>query len=190
MIQKKNKKHSKAVPRGGGLVIFISVLITSLVFLVFDKRVAGILLGAIVLAITGVVDDVKDLNPYLRLFLLLIAASCVVGSGIGIAYITNPFGAGVIHLDQPQFSFDFFGPHTLWILSDLFALVWIMWNLNIVNWSKGLDGQMPGFVGIAAFVIALLSLRFSTDPAQLQVTQLALIVSGAFFGFLNSIRKS
>lgn len=177
--------HSKAVPRGGGIVIFVGVFVASLAFLTFDKRLVGIILGATVLMFTGLVDDVKDLNPYLRMVLLLVAALCVVGSGIGIAYINNPLGGGVIHLNQPQIAFELFGgTHTIWILSDLFALIWIVWNMNIVNWSKGLDGQMPGFVGIAAFVIALLSLRFSSDPSQLEVTRLALIVSGAFFGFL------
>jgi UDP-GlcNAc:undecaprenyl-phosphate GlcNAc-1-phosphate transferase len=178
--------HTRPVPRGGGLVIFLGVVIAALAFLNFDKHVLGILLGALILTITGVVDDVRDLNPYLRLVLLLLAALCVVGSGIGIAYVSNPFAAGsVIDLSHPQLVFNLLGSsHTIWLLADAFALVWIMWNMNIVNWSKGLDGQMPGFVGIAALVIGLLSLRFSTDPAQLEVTQLALIVSGTFFGFL------
>jgi UDP-GlcNAc:undecaprenyl-phosphate GlcNAc-1-phosphate transferase len=86
---------------------------------------------------------------------------------------------------MPQLSFYLLGKtRSIWILSDLFALAWIVWNMTIVNWSKGVDGQMPGFVGIAALIIAALSLRFSSDPAQMSVTMLALIVSGAFFGFL------
>lgn len=177
--------HTTPVPRGGGVVIFVGVLLAAIAFLNFDKHLIGILLGAVVLMFTGIIDDVRDLNPYLRVLLLLIAALFVVGSGIGIGYINNPLGGTVIHLDQPQIAFELLGKtRTIWILSDMFALVWIVWNMNIVNWSKGLDGQMPGFVGVAALVIALLSLRFSSDPSQFQVTQLALIVSGVFFGFL------
>ncbi len=177
--------HRVAVPRGGGLVIFFSILIAGFIFLPIDKHLIGIFLGTLILAITGFLDDILDLNPYLRLSLLFLASLAVVGSGIGIAYLSNPFGQGVIHLDQPQLQFFFAGGmHSIWILADLFAVVWIMWNMNIVNWSKGLDGQMPGFVSVAAFIIAILSLRFSSDPSQHNVTLLAFLVSGAFLGFL------
>jgi len=55
---------------------------------------------------------------------------------------------------------------------------------NIVNWSKGLDGQMPGFVAIAAVFMGLFSLRFSSDITQWEVTSLAAITAGAYAGFL------
>jgi UDP-GlcNAc:undecaprenyl-phosphate GlcNAc-1-phosphate transferase len=179
------KVHSKPTPRGGGWSIFIGVLIASLLFLPLSKHMIGILGGALILTLLGWLDDLYNVNPYLRLFLLFLPALFLVGSGIGIAYVSNPFGAGVIHLDQPQIAFSLFGSdHTIWILADIFAVVWVLWNMNVVNWSKGLDGQMPGFVGIAAVVIAILSTRFADDPTQGSVTLLAMIVAGAFFGFL------
>ncbi len=177
--------HTKPIPRGGGLVIFFAILVAAFAFLPMDKHIIGILLSAGCITLLGFLDDIKDLNPYLRLPLLFAAALVVVGAGVGIAYVSNPFGTGVIHLDQPRLTLDLFGKtRSIWILADIFALAWIVWNMTIVNWSKGVDGQMPGFVGIASLVIAALSLRFSNDPAQLYVTTLALIVSGAFFGFL------
>jgi UDP-GlcNAc:undecaprenyl-phosphate GlcNAc-1-phosphate transferase len=66
----------------------------------------------------------------------------------------------------------------------LLALFFILWNMNIVNWSKGVDGQMPGFVAIALAFVGLIALRFAADPAQLETAHLAFIVSGAFAGFL------
>jgi len=177
--------HSQPVPRGGGLVIFFSVLIASLLFLHIDKYLVGILLGALILAVVGFIDDIKDLHPVVRIITGLLAAGMVVGSGIGIAYITNPFSAGVIHLDQPQITFTLLGSqHSIWILSDLFALLFILWNMNIVNWSKGLDGQLPGFVSIALIFIGILSYKFIDDPTQFNTAHLAFIVSGAFLGFL------
>ena len=56
--------------------------------------------------------------------------------------------------------------------------------MNIVNWSKGVDGQMPGFVSIASIFLGILSLRFIDDPAQFNTITLAFIVSGAFAGLL------
>lgn len=177
--------HTQPVPRGGGIVIFLTILLVSLLTLQIDKYLIGILIGALLLTIIGFLDDVIDLHPIPRMFTGLLASLIVVGSGIGIAYITNPFGPGVIHLDQPQLAFTLFGQtHTIWILADIFALFFIIWNMNIVNWSKGLDGQLPGFVSIALIFIGLLSYRFIDDPTQFNTSHLSFIVSGAFFGFL------
>ncbi len=176
--------HKYPVPRGGGIPIFISFLISASLFITWDKHLVGIILGAFIILIIGILDDIYDLNPYLRLIFGFIAAACVVGSGIGISFITNPFG-GIIRLDQPQIPFYLFGKlHTIWVISDLFALFWIVWCMNFVNWSKGLDGQLPGIVVVAACTIAALSLKFSADITQWPVIFLAIITAAAYFGFL------
>jgi len=114
-----------------------------------------------------------------------LAAIVAIGAGAGIPYLTNPFTGTLIHLDTWRVTFMFFGPHSVLIWADLFAFLWIMWTMNIIGWSAGVDGQMPGFVAISAFVLGLLSLRYSTiDPNQVWVTTFAFIVSGAFLGFL------
>ena len=64
------------------------------------------------------------------------------------------------------------------------ALVWIVGTMNFVNWSKGLDGQLPGIVVVAGIVIGLLSLRFVDDITQWPVMVVAFILAGAYLGFL------
>jgi len=172
------------VPRGGGIPIFLSLLISTLIFLPPDKHLIGILLASFVILLMGIVDDLIDLNPYIRLLGGFFAASLVVGAGIGIPFITNPFN-GIIMLNQPQIPIYIFGKmRTIWILADIFALVWIVWWMNFVNWSKGIDGQLAGIVVIAALTIAVFSLQFSADITQWPVIVLALITGGAYFGFL------
>ncbi len=179
------KTHSIPIPRGGGIVVFIAILLSSVLFLTFDSYLIAILVGAAILALVGIVDDIYDINPYIRIGTGLLAALVVIGAGIGIAYVTNPFGEGVIHLNQPQISLFIFGKlRNIWLLSDLFALVFILWNMNSINWAKGVDGQLPGFVTASSIVIALLSLRFQDDPTQFNTTLLSLIVAGAFLGLL------
>lgn len=172
-----------AVPRGGGLPIFLAILFTSLLLLPLDKHLTGILLAGFLTLIIGLFDDVFDLSPHLRLLTNLFAALTVVASGIGIAYLSSPFG-GVINLSHPQIHFDFFGPHSLWLLSDLIAVFWIIWCMNTVGWAAGIEGQLPGFVSIAAIFIGILGLRFSADITQWPVIILAGAVSGAYLGFL------
>ncbi|RLC32732.1 hypothetical protein DRH13_01230 [Candidatus Woesebacteria bacterium] len=186
----KKSKHPKVihkypVPRVGGLAIFIAVFITSIAFLPLDKHLKGILAGAIVLIIMGVLDDKYDINPYLRLGVSFFAAGMPIIAGIGISFISSPFN-GIIDLSQPQIAFELFGEiRSIWIISDLFALFWIVFMMNILNMgAKGIDGQLPGVVAIAAITIAALSLKFSADITQWPVIILAAVTAGAFLGFL------
>jgi len=176
--------HRYPVPRGGGLVIFLAITLTSLVFLPLDKHLLIILLSVSVLAIVGLADDIFDLNPYTRIGFGLVACLLVVGGGIGIPFITNPLG-GIIKLDNPQIPIYFLGKlRHIWVLADLFAAIWILSCINFVNWSKGIDGQLPGIVVVASLTIAFASFKFSADITQWPVAVLAFVVAGAYAGFL------
>lgn len=176
--------HTKPTPRGGGLAIFVVIFVLSLILLPLDKHLLGILAGAIILVILGILDDKHDLHPYPRLLLQFIAAGIPIATGIGIAFLNTPIG--MIDLSHPQIVFDLLGDQkTIWILADVMALVWIVMIMNFLNWgANGIDGQLTGTVAIAALVVGLLSLQFSADIAEWPVTILAALTAGAFLGFL------
>ena len=177
--------HKGIIPRAGGVSIYLGVLGASLLLVPKTPLFIGILAGALILIVIGVLDDRRDVNPYVRLFTNAIATLIVVAAGAGIAYVTNPITGGVIHLDTWRIAVNLFGVHTVVVWADVFAFLWIMWTMNIVGWSAGVDGQMPGFVSIAALVLGMLSLRFTReDPSQLAVTMVAFIVAGAYAGFI------
>jgi len=186
---KKNKSvkkiHTYTVPRGGGVAAFIAVVITSLVFIPIDKHLIFILIGASLITILGVLDDIYNLNPYLRLVAQFFIVSLPIISGIGISFISSPSG-GLIDLSHPQFVFQFLGEtRTIWLISDLFALFWIVFMMNILNiGAKGVDGQLSGVVGVSALIIAFVSLRYSADITQWPVIILSLITAGAYIGML------
>jgi UDP-GlcNAc:undecaprenyl-phosphate GlcNAc-1-phosphate transferase len=177
--------HVGIIPRAGGLALFIGLAVCVLLFIPMTKLALGILIACAILTAVGLVDDYKDVNPYLRFFTNATAAILVVGMGAGVPYVTNPITGGVIPLDTWRVTFEAFGTHSILVWADLVAFVWIMWTMNIVGWSAGVDGQMPGFVTISAFALGLLALRYGlADPSLLWITTLALIVAGAFLGFL------
>ncbi|MBI4225841.1 undecaprenyl/decaprenyl-phosphate alpha-N-acetylglucosaminyl 1-phosphate transferase [Candidatus Roizmanbacteria bacterium] len=190
LVTDKNKRihpahtHTGIIPRGGGIPIYLALFTSVLIFLPLNKIIFGILLTSGILVLVGVLDDYFDLSPYLRFSLNLLISAAVIGFGLGIPYISNPFG-GVIKLDQWQLSFDLFGSHSVLVLADILAIIWLTWIMNMVNWSKGVDGQLPGFVAIAAFFLGLLSQRFTAHDISIQsVTLFSFIVSGIFLGFL------
>lgn len=176
--------HTGSIPRAGGISLFLGIIVPLLLFLPVNKALLGVMLGAIVTVIIGIIDDKKDINPYLRFIGNIISALIVIGVGIGIPFINNPFN-GVIHLDTIRITFNFFGEHSVLILADIFALIFIVWTMNVIGWSGGTDGQLPGFVSIALFVLGVLSLRFTAhDISQSVVTALAFITMGSYLGFL------
>ena len=190
IVTDKNKRkhpahtHIGVIPRGGGLPIFLSFLISSLFFLTINKIILGIIIASFLLLVVGLLDDYFDLSPYLRFIANLLIAALVVGFGLGIPYISNPLG-GVIRLDKWKIGFDFFGHHQILILADILSIIWLTWLTNMVNWSKGVDGQLPGFVAVAAFFLGLLSQRFTIHDISIQsVTILSFIIGGAYLGFL------
>ncbi|KKR86109.1 MAG: Glycosyl transferase, family 4, conserved region [Candidatus Curtissbacteria bacterium GW2011_GWA1_41_11] len=183
--------HKRITPRAGGVPIFLAFMLATILVIPFSKQLAGILIGGAILILIGVLDDKYDLPSSQKLLGQILAALIVVGSGIGIAFITNPlyFLGGafeqVIRLDSTRYIFDFFGTHSLVVWADLFALFWIVWVINMVNFSAGVDGQMPGVALVALLVIFITSLRFfPADQNQLIVSQIALIGVGVTLGFL------
>lgn len=177
--------HTHPIPRGGGIPLFIGVFVASVIFLPVTKVTIGLFVASLLALIVGTLDDKYDISRYLRFGINIACALIVVGSGIGIPFVTNPLGGGVLHLDALRFTFNFFGMHSIIVFSDLLALLWIVWVMNMLNWSKGVDGQMPGVVAISAIVIGLLSLRFaSPDPFNLIAGNLSFAIAGSALGFL------
>jgi UDP-GlcNAc:undecaprenyl-phosphate/decaprenyl-phosphate GlcNAc-1-phosphate transferase len=186
--------HQKTIPRAGGLAIYIGIVVAGLIFMPENRYLIGALAGISLLLIMGLIDDrLYQFNPYIRLILLFLAAGIVVGSGVGISFISNPLyglpglseslNNPIIHLDQIIIPW---GSHKIILLADLLALFWIVSLTQIINWSKGVDGQMPGIALIAALVLGIFSLKlfYQGDPNQLGVAKLSFIVAGTALGFL------
>lgn len=174
--------HKKPIPRGGGIPLFIGVFIASLIFLPMEKIIIAMLFAAFVSLIVGVLDDKYDISPYIRFLVNIGCAIFVVSLGANIPFITNPLG-GILYLNQ--ISIPFWNGTTIALLSDVIAILWIIWVMNMLNWSKGVDGQMPGIVAISAIIIGILSLRFSPlDQTSTTAAMLSFIIAGASLGFL------
>lgn len=173
--------HKKPIPRAGGLPIFLAVFISAIVLLPMSIQNIAILFAAFLSVLVGILDDKYDLSPYVRFLTNIVCASIAVAAGVSIPFMTNPLG-GIIHFDEftilaiGQFSVN---------AGHLLAAVWIVWVMNMLNWSKGVDGQMPGIAAISALIIGIASLRFMPiEQINIQTAQFSFIVAGAALGFL------
>lgn len=176
--------HQGIIPRGGGIPLYFALLITSLLFIPLNKIMVGIFIASFLLVFMGIIDDYFDISPYVRFVGNILISAVVVGFGLGIPYVSSPFG-GIIPLDQWRITLDIFGTHSILILADILAILWLTWTTNMINWSKGVDGQLPGFVGIAAIFLGLLAKRFTAHDISVNgVMIFSFIVAGSYIGFL------
>ena len=180
--------HTKPIPRGGGIPLFLGAFISSLFFIPLSPTIIAIFSASFLALIIGVIDDKlnaqsKDISPYLRFLINILTAVIVVASGVSIHFITNPFGGDIIHLDAIRLQIPLL-PFAL-LLSDLVSVIWLMWVMNMLNWSKGVDGQMPGIVAISAIVIGVLTLKLNAVGGGAFIdTKLSFIIAGSALGFL------
>ncbi|MCA9388560.1 undecaprenyl/decaprenyl-phosphate alpha-N-acetylglucosaminyl 1-phosphate transferase [Candidatus Berkelbacteria bacterium] len=180
-VPRSRDTHQNALPRLGGLVVFFSfalVILGALVFnpeslkfveqrvLIFDLNLLGVLLGALILVLVGVYDDVRDLNPLSKLLWQIAAAFLVVAFGVKIFWVTNPFG-GIITLGNWTY---------------LIVPLWLLLMINVMNWFDGLDGLAGGLSVIASIAIIFLALDPVVD--QPATAMLAAILAGSVLGFL------
>ncbi|KKQ74747.1 MAG: Undecaprenyl-phosphate N-acetylglucosaminyl 1-phosphate transferase [Candidatus Woesebacteria bacterium GW2011_GWB1_38_5b] len=176
--------HTKPVPRGGGIPMFLGALLAGLIFLPINQTFAAIFLSASIALLVGVLDDIYDISPYKRFAANIFCALIIVGAGVSVNFITNPFG-GILYLNEIGFAFAILGFQVHVLLSDIVTILWIVWVMNMLNWSKGVDGQMPGIVAIAAIFIGILSLRFGLSEELTKSTAtLSFIIAGSAIGFL------
>lgn len=93
------KVHKEPIPYLGGAAIYASAIFTILIFSELDKTSVSIMIGGTVVFLIGLIDDINDISPKLKLAGQIIAAMIAVYGGAKINYITNPIpGYNVIYL--------------------------------------------------------------------------------------------
>lgn len=193
----KRKVHKKPIPRLGGVAIYLSFLVIALIYFWFKKDLftfgplsqldpygpfLGMILGGIVLVISGILDDVYNLSPGKKLFFQTVAAGLAISFGVGIDFIRWPLG-GFLDLVNYKLSFSLFShSFTIVFWADLVSFLWLILIINVVNWLDGLDGLAGGVTAIAALAILVLSL--SATVQQPLTALIAAILLGSILGFL------
>ena len=89
-VPKDNRRmHKKPIPRLGGLAIFLGFFCSVLVFCDIDAEMRGILIGAVIIVVLGVIDDVMALSAKLKFVVQIGAALVPVLCGVRIDIFSN-----------------------------------------------------------------------------------------------------
>ncbi len=160
------RMHTEPTPLLGGLAIYLSFLICTLLLFESTPFLRALLVGATIIIITGVLDDIYDLSPLLKLFAQAAAALVVISEG---ATITD------IYLFGDRIAF---GP----ALSIGITLLWIVGVTNATNLIDGLDGLSSGVCVIASLSLAVITML---EPSgNTTFCALLLLMAGAGAGFI------
>ena len=154
------------VPRMGGIAIFCGFILSVLLFAELSQQVAGILVGTLVIALMGAIDDLYNLNPWIKLICQIAAAAIAIACGVVIDGFT----------DLVSFTDTVFLSR---IPAYLITGLWIVGCTNAINLIDGLDGLAVGMTTISAFTLFFISLRVS--DANVSIILVCLI--GACAGF-------
>jgi UDP-GlcNAc:undecaprenyl-phosphate GlcNAc-1-phosphate transferase len=161
------KIHILPMPRLGGIAIFIATMVSMFYFTNYPRNVViGISIGAIIIVITGILDDIYDLPATAKLALQILAAASVVAFGVQIEIFTNFFGNN-----------DYINLGILGIPATIF---WIVGITNTVNLIDGLDGLAAGTAIIASLTLAYIALINN----RVETAVLLVILAGSSLGFL------
>ena len=162
------ERERPAIPRLGGLALFLGILVPSLAFLPLGGELRGVVLGAAVATTVGAIDDFRRLSWWQKLGGQVLAAAIPVGFGVYLHTFTFPFlGRQVV-------------PHWAGWTMTVFAIVAVM---NMVNFLDGLDGLAAGVCAISGFTFCVIELSLGAPGVGAAV--LAAIVFGACLGFLR-----
>lgn len=158
--------HKKAMPRFGGMAIYIAIMVGMFFFASHDKGIPGIMVGCTLIFIIGAIDDLKELRASVKLAGQVVCGAVVYGMGIRIEFITNLFGHGNM----------IFGD----IACFMATVFWIVAITNAMNIIDGLDGLAAGVSSISALCIGYVAYIHG----QYVPTVAMMVIAGAALGFL------
>lgn len=154
--------HTPPIPRTGGLAMFVSFLMAigyAWATGLLDNEGSpfiGILIGAVVIFLAGLLDDINRISPRQKFLWECLGAAIAIGLGLRVG--TFPlFGLGVF-----------------------LALLYLVGGANALNLLDGMDGLAAGTTAIAAFFMSILA----AGQGKTLVLILALTTLGATLGFL------
>lgn len=149
--------HTRPTPRMGGIAIMVGAVVPMVWFLPVDIEGRGLIVGAVLIALVGAVDDALGLDPLMKLVAQAACAAIPVGAGLTIDHITLPV-LGVGNLGPLQYPLTVF---------------WFVAIVNIINFIDGMDGLAAGVTGIGATSFAVIAASLNRPEAAIAAAALA-----------------
>jgi UDP-GlcNAc:undecaprenyl-phosphate GlcNAc-1-phosphate transferase len=177
-VPRERSIHSVPTPKLGGLAMLAGVLVAGVLFMPWAPQTRAILAGALLIAAVGVLDDVFDLPPGVKLVGQIAAAMIPVFTGVQVADFTLPFIGGVDLTHVLVNHVPILGRVTVGHVLTVVGFVAVM---NVINFIDGVDGLAAGVCVISAATLSIIAISLERPGAAV----LAALTGGAALGFLR-----
>ncbi|HXZ43812.1 MAG TPA: MraY family glycosyltransferase [archaeon] len=154
------KLHAEPTPLLGGLAIYTAFGVSLLANSILDNQVVAIMVGAGLLVVVGMLDDVWSVPAAGKLLAQIIAVAIVINSGV----ILTLFPQSVVGI----------------VANAVLTLIWLLGITNAMNFFDGMDGLATGLSIIVAGFLGF----FAALTVQPFMGWLAVAVVGSCLGFL------
>lgn len=172
--------HKKSSRLGGiGLILAFLTTVFLNPDLVSSPQLSGLLLGALLVLVGGVWDDIVPIRWSAQLLFQFGLAALLFLSGMRAWVLTNPFG-------EPLF----LHPETWFVPSLLVGCAFTVLILNAVNWADGVDGLLGGVAVVAFTAIFFVSLRPEVNQPTVAILAAMLAGLSVAFLFFNASKAS
>lgn len=173
--------HQVPTPHVGGIAMFLGFVVALALAWrmgrfspIFNNNSEpmGVLLAALVIFATGLVDDVREISSPAKVTGTVVAGLFLVWFGVTMFYFRVPFVDVFVLSDD-------------WV--PLITILWLIGMSQAINLIDGLDGLAAGIVAIAAASFFLYSRRLDTLGVLAQPNigpLIAIIALGVCLGFL------
>ena len=180
-IPGERKVHTVPTPDVGGIAMFAGVVVALALAWRMDRfsglfegnsESVGVLLGAALILVVGVIDDVREISAPARVVATIATGMILVWFGVTMFYFRIPF-LGVLQLSND------------WV--PIVTVVWLLAMTQAVNLIDGLDGLAAGIVAIGSLAFFIYSRHLSglgllSEPNIGPLV--AIITVGVCIGFL------
>jgi UDP-GlcNAc:undecaprenyl-phosphate GlcNAc-1-phosphate transferase len=160
-IPSARKVHDAATPLLGGAAVYCAFATTVLTGFDFSRPLKGVAVGGTLIVAIGILDDLFDLRPSLKLM-----------GHIGAALVAVAYGV-VLNVTP------YWVPGFAWLNVGL-TILWFVTVTNAIQFLDGMDGLASGLGVIAGIFFSIAALQ--TEQRYLMYPSAALV--GACLGFL------
>jgi UDP-GlcNAc:undecaprenyl-phosphate GlcNAc-1-phosphate transferase len=153
---RQDRWHKKPTPLLGGVGIFMSFSTSYMLAFGFDRRTMPVIIGGFLVFLLGLVDDLKRLNPQVKLIGQITIAAVLISLDVAVKIIPYP------------------------VIAIPVTFLWIVGLTNSFNLLDNMDGLSAGTAAICALALFV----FSLSSGDSSVALCSILLAGACAGFL------
>jgi UDP-GlcNAc:undecaprenyl-phosphate GlcNAc-1-phosphate transferase len=153
---RKDRWHQKPTALMGGIAIYVAFVSGFGLFFTASPKTLAILIAGTLLFITGLIDDLVQFKPYVKLVMQLVAAAITVYAGLRLRLTDSE------------------------ALNHFITIFWLVGLTNAVNLLDNMDGLAGGISFIACLFLGITFLL----NGQTTEAALTILLAGAVLGFL------